>query len=1138
LADNTTQDSVLTLREAIQVVDGNLGRSLSSKEQAQITGTVGTNDTIQFNLPAGSQTITLTGGALPITKAVAISGPGSGILTINGNNHDRVFYVGQGFSQKLSLVASITGLTISGGNQGYGGGLFNSGTLTVSNTTFSQNTANTNGGGGIYNNGVLNVSNSTFSGNVTNGNGSGSTAGGGLLNLSAGTVTLTNCVFSGNTAPGSGSHAGSGAAISNSGTMTVNNGMFLSNTAASDGGAIYNNGTLTANNSTFQSNTAQSDGGAIRSSTTLTLSGCTLSGNTASSEGGAVDGTSSAKLVVTNTTFVNNTAGSRGGALKIQGTTFSLTNTTITGNRVTLGSGGAYGGGLYDSSTAVLHNTIVAGNFQGPASSTTANDIYGNVDSTSSFNLIGTGGSGGLVNGANNNQVGVSAPRLGGLANNGGPTQTVSLLPGSPAIDRGSNAFVTAGETDQRGLARTVNGTVDLGALEVQTTSKPPSDQTAMAGTATAFNLGSFTDANSAGGPWTASVNWGDGSASTTFTSITQGNLGVQSHTYQTAGTVTVTVTITDVNHDSSTAASHVTVGGLAQVVSSLAVTGFPSPATQGVAGTFTVTAKDSSGTTVTGYTGTVHFTSSDPRASLPADYTFVTSDNGSHAFSATLQTTGTQSLTATAGVTGTQTGITVNPANAPAILTVNSLADNTAPDNDLTLREAIQLEDGTLGRSLTTGEQAQIYGTLGNADTIQFNLPAGQQTITLTGGALSITHPLTIAGPGAGALTIDGNNQDRVFVVGQIFSRNLSLVVGISGLTISGGNQTYGAGLLNFGTLTVSNTNFANNTAGASGGGGIYNVGALTLSSCTFSGNAVSNLGAGAGLENISSGTVNLTNCVFIANSAGGSGANASSGAGIANSGSMTVSNSTFSSNSAASDGGAIYNDGTLTISTTTFSNNAVLADGGAIRSGGVLTISSSTFSGNSAASVGGALDSSDTTLLVTNCTFANNTAVSMGGAIQADSGSGTATLINDTITGNSVTIGSGGVFGGGLFSGRPATLDNTIVAGNFQGAAPGTASSDIVGTEDPSSSFNLIGTGGSGGLVDGVNNNQVGVSNPGLGTLANNGGPTFTVALLSGSPAIDQGSNAFVSSGETDQRGLSRIVNGTVDIGAFELQ
>src|SRR5258708_31412324 len=75
----------------------------------------------------------------------------------------------------------------------------------------------------------------------------------------------------------------------------------------------------------------------------------------------------------------------------------------------------------------------------------------------------------------------------------------------------------------------------------------------------------------------------------------------------------------------------------------------------------------------------------------------------------------------------------------APALLTVNSVADNTTADSALTLREAVLAVDGTLGRSLTTAEKALVAGTLGSNDKIQFNLPTGHQTITLTGGALSI---------------------------------------------------------------------------------------------------------------------------------------------------------------------------------------------------------------------------------------------------------------------------------------------------------------------------------------------------------------------------------------------------------------
>jgi hypothetical protein len=101
----------------------------------------------------------------------------------------------------------------------------------------------------------------------------------------------------------------------------------------------------------------------------------------------------------------------------------------------------------------------------------------------------------------------------------------------------------------------------------------------------------------------------------------------------------------------------------------SFVVSGFPSPTTAGVAGSFTVTAKNTDGTTATNYTGTVHFTSSDPLAVLPADYTFIATDQGVHTFTATLKTAGTQSIIVadrtTPTITSSQAGITVNPAAA-----------------------------------------------------------------------------------------------------------------------------------------------------------------------------------------------------------------------------------------------------------------------------------------------------------------------------------------------------------------------------------------------------------------------------------------------------------------------------------------
>ena len=101
-----------------------------------------------------------------------------------------------------------------------------------------------------------------------------------------------------------------------------------------------------------------------------------------------------------------------------------------------------------------------------------------------------------------------------------------------------------------------------------------------------------------------------------------------------------------------------------------------PGSSTAGSAFNVTLTARDAYGNTITGYTGTVHFTSSDARAGLPANYTFTSADAGTHAFSVTLKTAGSQSITATdtlsSSLTGTAAGIVVNPAAAAKfVLTV-----------------------------------------------------------------------------------------------------------------------------------------------------------------------------------------------------------------------------------------------------------------------------------------------------------------------------------------------------------------------------------------------------------------------------------------------------------------------------------
>ncbi|MCH7224966.1 choice-of-anchor Q domain-containing protein [Haloferula sp. A504] len=213
-----------------------------------------------------------------------------------------------------------------------------------------------------------------------------------------------------------------------------------------------------------------------------------------------------------------------------------------------------------------------------------------------------------------------------------------------------------------------------------------------------------------------------------------------------------------------------------------------------------------------------------------------------------------------------------------------------------------------------------------------------------------------------------------------------------------------------------------------------------------------------------------------------------------------------------------AVTNPGSLTLNDLTLANGSA-QDGGAILSFVPLTLNRCTLTGNSATGLGGAIYANSLTM--TNCTLAGNSADNQGGAIYTFTNA--AQLKHVTVTANSAVNAGGGISG-------PANLTNCIVAGNLQGGAP----SDLGGS--CTGSGNIIGTGGSGGLTDGVNSNQVGLAlaDIKLGALADNGGPNATCSLLLDSPAV----NAAVALGgvSTDQRGTARPQVGTADIGAYE--
>ena len=347
--------------------------------------------------------------------------------------------------------------------------------------------------------------------------------------------------------------------------------------------------------------------------------------------------------------------------------------------------------------------------------------------------------------------------------------------------------------------------------------------------------------------------------------------------------------------------------------------------------------------------------------------------------------------------------------------------------------------------------------------------------TITLT-TSIIISANTTIDGSGQ-AVTISGNNAVRVFVVSQ--GVNLEL----DGLTIANGKSQGGYG------------------------GGIFHDGnTLVVNKCTFSGNRAD--AGGAGIYNLV-GQVTVNNSIFSTNSS------SQFGGAISNERTLTVNNTTFSGNSAGFVGGAIYNNGSMSVSNSTFSGNSAGTNGGgAIFSTDMATVNSSTFSGNTSSGNGGGIYHSGS-LTVSNSTFSGNHAGNFGGAIAVDE---TLTIVNSTISGNSASSAGGGIMD---FYG-PVLMQNTIVANNTAGG-------------------NCVGfiTDGGGNLsypdksCPGVN------ANPLLGPLQNNGGPTQTMALGTGSPAINAAVDAICAASPVnnrDQRGAIRPYGAHCDIGAVE--
>jgi hypothetical protein len=406
-----------------------------------------------------------------------------------------------------------------------------------------------------------------------------------------------------------------------------------------------------------------------------------------------------------------------------------------------------------------------------------------------------------------------------------------------------------------------------------------------------------------------------------------------------------------------------------------------------------------------------------------------------------------------------------------------------------------------TNGNDGGPGSLRQALGEANDGDTINFD--PSVNTVTLTTAELAITKSITISASPQ-IVTVARASQAPEF---RIFHVMPGHSVEIDGLTIFGGHIT-----------------------GGNGGGILNDNSTLTIANCSVSGNAIASFSGnnfGGGIHN--SGTMTLNQVSVNSNNAPPPAI--PSGGGISNTGTMIIIAGTVQGNMGFFSGGGIYNTGMMTVTGSTISSNQLGnpghfgGSGGGIVNYGTMTIQDSTISGNTA--LGGDLQGGD------------------GGGISGDNN----TITNSTITGNSAHHG-GGIAGGGNIAHTTFSNNSASIAG---GALYLTSSLELGNTilKAGASGVNIFNNGGSlithgynvcsdngGGFLNGPGD-QIN-TDPMLGPLQNNGGPTFTHALLPSSPAIDSGDPNFTPPPDYDQRGpgFVRVFNGRIDVGSFEVQ
>lgn len=419
--------------------------------------------------PSGQGGGIYNGGTLTVTDTIfdqnaatqggGINNLGTATIASSTFTNDFTFERGGGINNLRGGVVNVSGCTFRDNTSELGGGVNNEGTAVINSCTFDRNTASK--GGGISNLGTASLTDSTLGTNTVSDSGGGafnagdmtvrSSAflqnschylGGGLHN--EGHLVASSSLFAGNRT-GFDSYGGG---INNFGLATIVACQFINNLSV-DGGGMANLGEATFYACTFQGNSAQRGAGLSNSFLgSAFVTACTFDRNNTIGSGGAIYNEDPGSVTVLSCTITGNIARREGGGIHNEFGTVTVTASTLDGN-----TANSSGGGIRNvSGRFTLINTIVAHSANG--------DVVGGLVNSSQGNLIGDG-SGGLDPTTNLLNL---EPLLGPLQDNGGPTLTRALLPGSPAIDAGVG--LPGVTRDQRQFGRPAGAGFDIGAFE------------------------------------------------------------------------------------------------------------------------------------------------------------------------------------------------------------------------------------------------------------------------------------------------------------------------------------------------------------------------------------------------------------------------------------------------------------------------------------------------------------------------------------------------------------------------------------------------------------------------------------------------------------------------------------------------